>query len=506
MKIINNLLSIIFRFLFLLVLLLVLFFLDIPHAIDVRYENNFLLLLLGCGLFSILYFACIRLCNYISFKTILMFSIIFVILQIYLVSNYYFNVGWDVYTIITKATAEAKGEHIKEFEDYFSVYPNNAFLVFAFSRILRLSYAIGLSDIHAYSVLWILQCFIQCGVGIMIYYCSNLLFDKETALFSYLIYQLIVGLSPWVSVPYSDSVGLLFPISVFSIYLYSPKKKWDRLLKYLSLGFLSFIAYKIKPQCFIIFISMSVIGILNTKRDSLLLKIRNGGYVLSGMLIGIIIVSLCVNSLSLEIDKEKKFSIAHFLAMGMNDQHMGIYCHDDVEYSLSFDNYHEREEADLDLALERIHKMGLLGIAKQVVSKTLTNFSDGTFVWGQEGAFYRKIYVPKNKTVAPFIRSFIYTDGKNYCLWSNFEQAVWLSILFFCIFSVCRRKEVLTLKLTLIGLTIMISIFEARARYLYTCLPLFILVASEGIKNVRKGIIFICKRNSLNKRIITRTE
>ena len=76
----------------------------------------------------------------------------------------------------------------------------------------------------------------------------------------------------------------------------------------------------------------------------------------------------------------------------------------------------------------------------------------------------------------------------------NSELAIWLAVLFLGTGGIFykNKKELTIVMLAIIGLTIFELIFEARARYLYTYVPLYIILAAAGVqKIVEKKIICI---------------
>jgi riboflavin transporter FmnP len=63
---------------------------------------------------------------------------------------------------------------------------------------------------------------------------------------------------------------------------------------------------------------------------------------------------------------------------------------------------------------------------------------------------------------------------------------LWLTVLMLSVFSAFAQKksEKNVIMLAIIGLTIFELIFEARARYLYTYVPLYIVLAMYGIERI----------------------
>lgn len=93
-------------------------------------------------------------------------SILFLIFQCYCVWCYYFVTDWDVATIISAAEAVARKESLEEFYDYFSIYPNNLFLVWLYSVIIRFFQWINVNYIMG---ILVFQSVLSWGTGILLY-------------------------------------------------------------------------------------------------------------------------------------------------------------------------------------------------------------------------------------------------------------------------------------------------------------------------------------------------
>ena len=79
--------------------------------------------------------------------------------------------------------------------------------------------------------------------------------------------------------------------------------------------------------------------------------------------------------------------------------------------------------------------------------------------------------------------------GSNFYYLAQFEQVIWLAVMLFAAFAAFTRftrkgsRPINVLMLTLVGLTVFELLFEARARYLYTCVPVFCVLAAVGLEN-----------------------
>ena len=63
---------------------------------------------------------------------------------------------------------------------------------------------------------------------------------------------------------------------------------------------------------------------------------------------------------------------------------------------------------------------------------------------------------------------------------------IWLTIIFLNIFSwsAPKKKNICVIMLSILGLTLFELLFEARARYLFTYAPLYIILALYGFQYI----------------------
>ena len=421
------------------------------------------------------------------------------LIQIQAVYCYFFYTSWDVKRVISTSLRLAHGEGNKLSAytyTYYSNYPNNLFLTSVFSGIIRVLNKVfpqTKGTEAEYVALLAVQCFISQMAGVLTYCAAKRLFGKERyAYISYCLFILLAGISPWVSIPYSDSMGLAVPVAVLLLYL-KPVNGKKVILKWFGIAALSWLGYKLKPQLAVIFIAVVMIELftirhtLSEKKPEIMKAVCG---IITGIVCAVVIVAGCLHFFcNIQTEPEKRFGMAHFLMMGMNPG-KGIWDSEDVAFSRSFDTARERDSANLQRAAERIGEMGPEGLAKQIIKKTLINYNDGTFAWDDEGYFRVEIRERPNDSFSSFVRDLYYADGKYHPLWKQVVHAVWVSVLFLSFFSVFGKKDKprSVMMLTVIGLTVFLTVFEARARYIYSNLPIFILLAVSGLQSITEQV------------------
>jgi hypothetical protein len=425
-------------------------------------------------------------------------SIILFFGQMYVCYNIYFLTGWDAGSyVIPTAKMIAFGLPLDDVNAYFSTYPNNITLVWIFSVILKINSKFGVfgTGNELMSII-VVNCFISSLSGILTYKCVERLINSKWAIFSWIVYFLLVGTSPWGVITYSDPFALFLPILIFFLYTRDMTGK-SIFLKWFLIGIIAFLGYYIKPQVIIILIAIVIIEIWKfffltkiekKKKIAILLTLIIAFFSSS------VINKAIYKQTGLNINKQQTYGWTHFAMMGLNTSVEGTYSHEDVLYSGSFATSSERKEANIKVIKDRLKSFSLSDLIKFISKKTLVNYGDGTFAWAEEGNFYMKTYEDKNSWISPLLKSFYYSNGDNYKKTSTFEQAVWIGIIVSMLGLILidvhqMNNKIAVLLLSIIGLTAFELLFEARARYLYIYAPIYICLGILGLRCVALKVI-----------------
>ncbi|WP_300766249.1 hypothetical protein [uncultured Acetatifactor sp.] len=473
-------------------------FSGLDYARKCNYMPNFILVIYGmtmlAGIYMIIQIVseikCGReICLKTKFRLFLIGSFLFSLVQIFAIHNYYFKTDWDVSTIIRAAMDAADHKSMEPYELYFSQYPNNLFILFCYSIIIKMANFIGLRS-YSYFCILVFQCMLCWLSGYLLFQIVNILERSyRKAVFAYAIWVLLIGISPWISIPYSDTMALVFPLLIFWIYLQNGRGKPFLFWKWFFIMFFSVIGYRLKPQVLILAISIGLICIfLSFHLKSVRGQMKKTYIPVIGLMMGLLASAVvnraAIGSLDIEVDAEKAFGMTHYAMMGMNPDAKGVWAKEDVEFSASFETAEERSHMNMEKLKERLDAMGAKGVLRQLCYKTLTNYNDGTFCWGGEGSFYAELRGEKTIYFSALLRKIYYNRkymGEFYPLWSNFAQSIWMAVLVLSLASVASKKEeVHTIMLSIVGITVFELIFEARARYLFIYVPFYIILAVRG--------------------------
>ena len=409
---------------------------------------------------------------------------------------------------------------------YYSRYANNLFLTYIFLNIYKLSKVIGIYN--GYFLLLFIQSIIFSLGGYLIYKIADMYFKEKYKIYSvctWIIYMIIVGLSPHIVLTYSDGIGMFLSLLLTYIIFKLEDRKIlknkkeiirNRILKTILILFftnLTIISYYIKPQIIIISIAYGIIKLTNIilsiiKKYIIKLKIINSKKIINNKnkiqtnIYYIIIILLIMltgyrtytyirkanNSMGIDVDKEKRFNITHYAMLGWNTESKGVFTIKDENFSGKYQKLKDREKANIEELKKRITEMGIGGVINQISRKILTNYNDGTFSGVATFVYIRDEYNIQglDNNLSEFLKNVYYERGKYNQIYTQIMQCLWISILIFNMFSYSdsKSRKIAIIILALIGLFLFETIFEARSRYIFVYVPLYIFIGVIGIKNV----------------------
>ena len=408
---------------------------------------------------------------------------------------------------------------------YYSRYANNLFLTYIFLNIYILSKVIGIYN--GYFLLLFIQSIIFSVGGYLIYKIADMYFKERYKIYSvctWIIYMIIVGLSPHIVLTYSDGIGMflsllltyiIFKLEDRKILINNKEIIRNRILKTILILFftnLTIISYYIKPQIIIVSIAYGIIKLTNIilsiiKKYIIKLKTIKSKKIIDNKnkietnIYYIIIILLIIftgymtytyirkanNNMGIDVDKEKRFNITHYAMLGWNTESKGVFTIKDENFSGKYEKLKDREKANIEELKKRITEMGIGGVINQISRKILTNYNDGTFSGVATFVYIRDEYNIQglDNNLSEFLKNVYYERGKYNQIYTQIMQCLWISILIFNMFSYndSKSRKIAIIILALIGLFLFETIFEARSRYIFVYVPLYIFIGVIGIKN-----------------------
>ncbi len=460
------------------------------------------MMLAGTVAILLIAFVCLKCCRgeEIRKPRLLIVSIGITIVQIVLVYSYYVNTNWDVQQVTGIAQAMANGESVEDFRGYFQWTPNNLFLSRIFAGVFYITGPLLGREISMFPLL-MLQSMGACLTALMLTQTAMHIWHKKRyAITFYVFYTIIVWMSPWWSIPYSDIWGLMVAVALLWASTTLPfKRRW---LKIFIIAVATVIGYYIRPQTIFVPFAVLLVKALRRIRDRQGFKktLKPTGIALGGIATGVLLVHIAMIGCPLHLHTAKGLGPTHYLMLGANYQSIGIYSAKDVEFSRSITNKSQRQKAELKVTLDRYSALGPWGTLLQWGRKNLLNFSDGTFYWGLEGNFFREV-PDRNGPVAKVTRSLFHRRdgaGKYYVGWTVAATSLWFGILIISLFAAWPMKKerlkmddrslrvIESILFALLMLIAFHTLCEARARYLFCFTPFFVMMAVEGLRRIEQ--------------------
>ena len=463
--------------------------------------SNPLLLLMAAAAFALLLVPVWRLRKGIAalgWRLPLTLSALLFAAQVFITYHAYFFSVWDARYVLEGARAFAYDMPEAISVDYFSMYPNNLTLAGIYGGLLRLPMCLGaeLGEERGLLLLILVQCALNTACGLLLWSLTRRVAEAfsdgvtaaQAALVALIAYAVLIGLSPWFLVPYSDSSALIFPVLLLWLY----ERLRGRLPSALLLGALGTLAFMIKPQASIPLIAIALcelaaLIVRRSKRSAVFLILMGSAF----LLVVLPAQSVMERQIGIELDSDRAMNPAHYVNMGLNAEHDGAFNMPDLDAVLAVPAK-ERTAWCLRTAWARVKEYGVPGMAEHLLRKALVNFADGVFAWGID--FARNDLPVKDERLTPEVRSVVYPDGTRYPALHALEQAVWLLLLVLCPFGafglrrLCAEQESpvpAAMLLSVIGIIAFNMLFEAKARYVFVMVPVMIAVSAAGLCALR---------------------
>ena len=458
-----------------------------------NYEHlvgNFGLILLGGILFGIF----ILLHRFLESKELpekgtkrnLLFFYLFVLfLQLYVVTNTYFMTGWDVGLVRFRVESIINGSSLYEVgaDAGYSIYPNNLLIFYVTYLIMKIATLLSFSQPYLLSIY--ISCFcvtFSCFLGGLL---ILRILNSRIMLFIYCFFSFVLLIcSPWVSIPYTDTFGMLFVMLAF--YCYFSISNF-----YLRTGGLiltALIGYMIKPTCIFTLFAVAIASFPKICNPLLLKeKMKKGIALLTFLAIGyfmtIAIPIWIQHVFSFQLNPELRMSYAHYLLIGSNMDSCGGWNDEDYWYGISINGYEQRKQEELTKTKERYQSYSSADLLAHLQNKMLFVMNDGSFAWTKEGEFFAE-RVEHDHFLYPISKENFTPEGKYFLLYKTVTQFFWICVLLGIPFAAFSRKVsphiIATFFIAICGLVTFLLIFEARARYLFLYMPVFILLSMIG--------------------------
>ena len=362
--------------------------------------------------------------------------------------------------------------------DYFLWFPNNSPLYNIFIFLFRIFAALGITNVQlALNIFnaglllasaWFIEKTVQVAVG------------QEYTGVGVMMCVVLCPFSLYAVLAYTDTFSMIFLSAALYFYVCTVKGKGNRFINLVMFSLLVAFGASMKVSVLVLAIAALIDIVMKSENIrqtvisfALVAAITFGGFT------GFKYAHEHSPFLP-EYDYNLTIPYTHWVMMGLNG--LGGYCDDDYQLiTLKQPDVASRQNANIEEIKNRIASKGPVGMIYHIINKLSYIYSDGTFT-----ACYK--LDRSAVSVSPLHDYVIYLGSKFYYL-GYFSLALFMSMLAMIsagIFKSIIKRDTSALMpaISLVGVTIFLLLWEARARYILNFLPLFILMTVFGIKQL----------------------
>lgn len=473
------------------------------------FENSFISLLITIPIFLLWIFCYKKIKNIkeISLKTeivvLISYFVIVSIIQIIVLKQLNVNPGWDFGVIYNNALkfATTGSRSGATYIEYMQLFPNNIFIFLIMVLAIKIFGFVGLAAIDSIHLINII--FIDISL-LLIYLTVRKIFSKKEAIFSLLITFFFQALFIYTPIVYSDTLSLF--IGILFIYLFTfidNKINKKSIILFIIIGILAFIGKSIKVTSLIVLIALMINHLYKY-------KIKNTIIALLIIAVPFLSINLAFNKIivpagrfAFKVNEYGSYPYTHWLMMGIEDidadnserNSYGGYNVNDYNKTRSFETGKTAQKYNIEEYIRRVKKMGVFGYIEFLTKKNVNMWTDGYY--------FSNVAIGINPVNDTPLRKWIRNDDTKY-YGIYFNQAVVYSFLLMLIIGSILKlkeseyKEIDYIRLSIIGILIFLSFWEARSRYLVNFIPIFILVIVEFNKIIYEK--YIMKERKTNEK------
>ncbi len=366
---------------------------------------------------------------------------------------------------------------------YFIKYPNNVpFCLFEVSYMWLLkSFGYNGDIITAINFLNIF--FIDLGILLSVNLVRKIKGNKHALMF-FIMCALSAVTYFYVPFFYSDTFSLFIVAGILTL-IYNLKNSILKhnnkkmIINSILLGILFFIGYKIKATIIIIFIALIMYFVLskNINKKKMIVSLL---IIFTLFSTQIIIYNNNIEKLNIfdhTVYDEENYPYTHWIYMGLNEK--GNYNYQDDLYTQSFCTKDQKIQGNIEGIKRRVKDYGCIGLVKHQINKI-------TYTW-KSGLYDINFYINVAQHKDNFITSCVCYGGKNH----NYLRSVYAALHFIMVLGLLVSSMYIFKKgksdykymmfMSIVGLTVFLSIWETRPRYLVHYIPLIYFISYNGL-------------------------
>jgi hypothetical protein len=410
--------------------------------------------------------------------------------------NLVYPVGWDAGLVQSLSTRLSLGTEVSSFYyGYLSLYSNNIPFLAVAVACTNLARSWGWDAVTVFVFLNALCLLITTQA---VYAVVRMLRGPLMAIGAQLTTLFLLGLSPWLAVPYTDALSMPWPVLGVALALAAGRAhSWQRraagtvgAAAVLAIGS----ALKTTPVITVIaIVAVAVLVSLSMAQQPRRLVTGAAGLALFlGLFLGgdVWLRDAAYPASGIDpgrVDTSQTPPPVWWAAMGTTIRpgpppRYGGY---DASLVVAIRGMDRERVADFSRTLffDRVERMGALGYARFAATKHAWNWGDGMFwAWG-EGPDARAV-VPVHGPLTPAVASWNHPAGRHYAQRAAVAQAAWLLVLAMAGMGLLLRpyrRDLALLVLTVLGIAIFTVVFQGRSRYVLVFVPVVVALAHASL-------------------------
>lgn len=363
---------------------------------------------------------------------------------------------------------------------YLYQYPNNIGITLVYIVIFKVASIFKITDYI--TVATIFNSVIVGLSGLLMYLITKKAFGTKKALMLSIILLFTTPFYLYSAIYYTDTLSMFMMLSIAYIFLIAkdikPEKRLKKILMYIFLGIITFIAMKIKITTMFIVIAYFIYELFNRKlKDNWKYLI----YTLIAFVVIMIMYNVVVNKKIIKdknISSDLKMPVSQWISMGLKGN--GGFDQEAYDFIHQYSNYGEKDKAARGRIKEQLGNYNASTFIKHLNEKLKYTWTDGTYFAPEK---LRREPVNQNG-----LHELVLASGKNNEAYKYIPQVMHMSMLVLILIgavNILKRKDFsnknIIFYILMLGFILFLLIWENRSRYILTGVPFFMMAMLEGI-------------------------
>ena len=418
------------------------------------------------------------------------------LLSVYLARKVLYTYGWDAAIVsgISEHQHSVGGPISPYAAAYLSRYPFNVTLV-AVDNVCRvIADRLGTTmelvyiDVNAVAVALSILC---------VYVIVRTVRSHRAGLCAELVLVILVAVSPWNAVPYTDltilpfvSVGLL--VAVLALRSRSARRMVMLTLVSLVVLGLGLVVKSTAGAAVGAVIIMVALATLARPRArsvaaALVVVVVGAGVIAGSAALGRAATYRVARVDPARLDPSAARPLSWFIAMGLSTTRMpdGRYRYGAYNGPMNTASKPLSGQALQDFSDKALHdrlaELGVSGLAVFLVDKQAFDWGDGMFsAWGEGNDRFASALL-RHDSRARAVQSWDHVSGAHYLARASLVDGVWLFVLLWAglgLLGAPYRREVALLALSVVGISVLTLLVQSRAKYLLPYVPVVVALAA----------------------------